>query len=70
MDTKRKAGRPTLYGVKLKARTVKLDDATVERAQLLGDGNLSEGIRRAIAQANPAPSADAHPAPPSADATP
>lgn len=35
-------------GLELKARTVKLSDETVERAKALGDGNLSEGIRRAL----------------------
>lgn len=50
-EPKRKAGRPTLYGAKLKARTVKLDDATVEKAKAIGGDNLSEGIRRAVAKA-------------------
>lgn len=50
-EEKRKAGRPLAYGVKLKARTVKLDDATVERGKVLGNGNLSAGIRLAVAKA-------------------
>lgn len=50
---RRKLGRPPIYGAKLKARTVKLDEATVEKAKALGGTNLSEGIRRAVAEANP-----------------
>jgi hypothetical protein len=45
-------------GLELKARTVKLSDETVERAKALGDGNLSEGIRRAL---SPAASAEVDP---------
>lgn len=28
-----------------------LDDATVERAKALGDGNVSQGIRKAVKEA-------------------
>ncbi len=40
--------RRAKHGQGLKARTVKLSDETVERAKALGEGNLSEGIRRAL----------------------
>lgn len=53
MSDKRKAGRPPIYGVRLKSRTVKLDEATLDRAREIGGGNLSEGIRRAVEKANP-----------------
>lgn len=44
------AGRPTPDGVKKpKPRTVSLDDHTVARAQEIGAGNLSAGIRIAVA---------------------
>lgn len=43
------AGRPSLDGIEgLKRRNVVLDDSTVEKAQLLGAGNLSAGLRVAV----------------------
>lgn len=44
------AGRKPQDGVQsVKARLVMLDDATVNKAQLAGSGNISEGIRRCVA---------------------
>ena len=34
----------------VKRIAVTLDEATIERARKIGDGNLSEGIRRAVAE--------------------
>ena len=42
-------GRQTLDGVAVQRVQVMLDDATIERAKALGDGNVSQGIRQAIA---------------------
>lgn len=42
-------GRQTRDGVAVRRVQVMLDDATVERARVLGDGNLSQGIRKAVA---------------------
>lgn len=43
---KRRPGRPTTLGTK--PRRITLDDDRAEFAQMLGDGNLSKGIRRAL----------------------
>ena len=42
-------GRKTRDGATVRRVQVMLDDATVERAKALGDGNVSQGIRQAIA---------------------
>ena len=42
-------GRQTRDGAEVRRVQVMLDDATIERARVLGDGNLSQGIRQAIA---------------------
>ena len=42
-------GRQTRDGVAVRRVQVMLDDATIERARVLGDGNLSQGIRQAVA---------------------
>ena len=44
-----KAGRQTLDGVAVRRVQVMLDDATIERAKALGQGNVSQGIRHAVA---------------------
>lgn len=41
-------GRPVEIGVK--RVNVTLDNATIERAREIGAGNLSEGLRRAVAE--------------------
>ena len=46
---KQTKGRQTRDGAAVRRVQVMLDDATVERAKVLGDGNLSQGIRQAIA---------------------
>jgi post-segregation antitoxin (ccd killing protein) len=43
---KRPPGRP--QSVKGKPVRVYIDDETIERARKLGNGNLSEGIRKAL----------------------
>lgn len=42
-------GRQTRDGATVRRVQVMLDEETVERARVLGDGNLSQGIRQAIA---------------------
>ena len=42
-------GRQTRDGAEVRRVQVMLDDATIERARVLGDGNLSQGIRQAVA---------------------
>lgn len=42
-------GRQTRDGATVRRVQVMLDDVTVERARVLGDGNLSMGIRQAVA---------------------
>lgn len=42
-------GRQTRDGAAVRRVQVMLDDETVERAKALGDGNVSQGIRQAIA---------------------
>ena len=46
---KQTKGRLTRDGAEVRRVQVMLDDATIERARVLGDGNLSQGIRQAIA---------------------
>ena len=46
---KQAKGRLTRDGAEVRRVQVMLDDATIERAKALGDGNLSQGIRQAIA---------------------
>ena len=41
-------GRQTRDGVAVRRVQVMLDDATIERAKGLGDGNVSQGIRKAV----------------------
>ena len=42
-------GRQTRDGVAVRRVQVMLDDATIERARVLGDGNVSQGVRKAVA---------------------
>ncbi len=42
-------GRQTRDGAAVRRVQVMLDEETVERAKALGDGNVSRGIRQAIA---------------------
>lgn len=44
-------GRQTLDGATVRRVQVMLDDATIERAKALGDGNLSLGLRIAAREA-------------------
>ena len=46
---KQTKGRQTRDGAEVRRVQVTLDDATIERARVLGDGNLSQGIRWAVA---------------------
>lgn len=47
---KQTKGRQTRDGAAVRRVQVMLDDATVERAKALGDGNVSRGIRQAVAR--------------------
>ena len=46
---KQTKGRQTRDGAEVRRIQVTMDDATIERAKALGDGNLSQGIRKAVA---------------------
>ena len=46
---KQAKGRLTRDGAEVRRVQVMLDEATIERARVLGDGNLSQGIRQAVA---------------------
>ena len=47
------AGRTAQDGAQSTSpRTVMLDSQTVEKARIIGSGNLSEGIRRAVSVVN------------------
>ena len=48
-QAKQTKGRQTRDGAAVRRVQVMLDDATIERARVLGDGNLSQGIRQAVA---------------------
>lgn len=47
---KKKPGRPLLTGKKMKKYLVTLDSDSVKRGKQLGQGNLSAGIRSALAK--------------------
>jgi len=49
IGTRSSKGRQTRDGATVRRVQVMLDDATIERARVLGDGNLSQGIRQAVA---------------------
>ena len=46
---KQTKGRLTRDGAEVRRVQVTLDEETIDRARVLGDGNLSQGIRQAIA---------------------
>ena len=48
---KQTKGRQTRDGATVRRVQVMLDDATIERAKLLGKGNISQGIREALKEA-------------------
>lgn len=45
------AGRKTEGYLEVSKRTVTLDDMTIRKAKVLGNGNLSQGLRRGISAA-------------------
>ena len=45
-------GRQTRDGAAVRRVQVMLDEETVERAKALGEGNLSQGIRKAVKSAS------------------
>ena len=45
----KKKGRKTRDGAEVRRVQVMLDEATIDRAKALGDGNVSQGIRQAVA---------------------
>jgi len=45
---KPRIGRPPIYGERMKRVNIILSDADLERADLIGDGNVSAGIRLAL----------------------
>ena len=48
-------GRPRKYVDRMKPRPVMLTDAQAAQAAALGDGNLSEGVRKALELAQQTP---------------
>ena len=48
---KQTKGRQTRDGAAVRRVQVMLDDATIERAKALGDGNISMGVRKAVKEA-------------------
>lgn len=46
-----KLGRPPTYGVRMRKRLIGLDEASWKKARKLGNGNVSEGVRKALARA-------------------
>lgn len=52
MEQKRTAGRPRLFEANVVRKTISLSPRQIERARLLGEGNASRGIQRAIDAAN------------------
>ena len=52
---KQTKGRQTRDGAEVRRVQVTLDDATIERAKMLGDGNLSMGIRAMAKEPNMTP---------------
>lgn len=51
MEQKRTAGRPRLFEANVIRKTVSLSPRQIERARLIGEGNASRGIQRAIDRA-------------------
>lgn len=45
----KKRGRPTFGDKKMRKKLVTLDDESIRKAKKLGKGNLSAGVRRALA---------------------
>ena len=54
-QAKQTKGRQTRDGAAVRRVQVTLDDATIERAKSLGDGNLSMGIRAMAKEPNMTP---------------
>ena len=48
-QAKQTKGRQTRDGAEVRRVQVTLDEETIDRARVLGDGNLSQGIRQAVA---------------------
>ena len=48
---KQAKGRLTRDGAEVRRVQVMLDEATIERARVLGDGNISMGVRKAVTEA-------------------
>lgn len=48
---KQTKGRLTRDGAEVRRVQVTLDEATIERAKALGDGNVSMGVRKAVKEA-------------------
>lgn len=48
MTTPRPAGRPTMYGEAQPKRSIRLDSARLQKAQRIGRGKFTEGIRIAL----------------------
>ncbi len=47
---KPKRGAPTMFAAKMRKVLVTLDPASIAKAKKLGKGNLSAGIRKALAE--------------------
>lgn len=62
MSSKQKRGRPPLVPGGMRRICVQLDPPTIDRAGRIGAGNVSAGIRRAVARYRLAPSLTVKPA--------
>lgn len=50
-NKKRGRGKPAFFDVPMRRKNVMLDEETITKALKLGNGNLSDGIRKAVAKA-------------------
>ena len=66
-DSAVRRGRQTRDGAEVRRVQVMLDDATIERAKALGDGNLSIGLRKMAKEAGFFISPPSAPRPPDRD---
>lgn len=70
MEPKRTAGRPRLFEQNVVRKTISLSPRHLEKARLIGEGNASRGIQRAIDRASLPPQAPESDAPASPGASP
>lgn len=47
MNTKKRGRKPLTPGEPMKRKVVTMDEMTLRKLRVLGDGNISQGVRRA-----------------------